>query len=46
MDGVVGGCRTTSAPGGDVTDWYCAPNTMDDVTAACEGEGEGEVAEP
>lgn len=43
MDGVVAGC-TSALPGGDVTDWFYAPETLETVTAACEGEGT--VVEP
>ncbi len=43
MEGVVAGC-TLDSGSGDITDWYYAPTTLDEVTADCEGEGT--VVEP
>ncbi|MFN7146828.1 MAG: hypothetical protein ACK4YP_23845 [Myxococcota bacterium] len=37
-DGSVAGC-TSALPGGDVTDWYYAPETLETVTATCESDG-------
>lgn len=39
MDGVVAGC-TTAASGGEITDWYYAPETLESVTEECESGGD------
>ncbi len=35
-DGIVAGCALS----GDITDWYYAPKTRDDVVSACDGDGD------
>lgn len=40
-DGVVAGCELEGgSAAGTVTDWYYGPETVESVTAECDGEGE------